>query len=97
VQLSARFVVGAVSFFVATGFTVLANTFLTIMIAEINRKRGEGDLESYFDFTPAKMRRIFAEYRSLYPRGRLHILALGAFGVAVSGLISVALCLGAFG
>jgi len=71
----------------------LANMLLTMMIGEINRKRQGGGLVSYFGFTFPKMLRIFGEYRSSYPEGKLHIYALVAFALAMIGLTSVAVCL----
>lgn len=91
--MSERAIAGIVSFcFVLTGL-FLANMFLMMMIGEINRKRDEGNLISYFGFTFPKMLRIFGEYRRSCPCGRLHIYALGAFGLAILSLISVAVCL----
>ena len=71
----------------------LANTYLTMMIGEINRKRQDESLVSYFGFTFPKMLRIFGEYHHSYPDGRLHIYALTAFVLAIIGLTSVAVCL----
>lgn len=91
--MSERAIAGIVSFcFVLTGL-FLANMFLMMMIGEINRKREEGNLVSYFGFTFPKMLRIFGEYRSLYPDGKLRVYALGSFALAMLGLISVAVCL----
>lgn len=42
---------------------------------EINRKRQEGDLVSYFVFTPQKPRMIVRESRRPCPDGQLHIYA----------------------
>lgn len=92
-QVSTRIVLGAMAFCVAMTGLVLANMFLTMMIGEINRKREEGNLVSYFGFTFPKVLRIFSEYRSSYPSGRLHILTLAAFVVAMTGLVGVAVCL----
>jgi hypothetical protein len=91
--MSERAIAGIASLcFVLTGL-FLANMFLMMMIGEINRKREEGNLISYFGFTFPKMLRIFGEYRRSYPSGKLHVCALGAFGLAVVGLVSVAACL----
>ena len=96
-QLSARVVVGIVSFSVAMTGCVLANFFLTMMIGEINRKREEGRQVSYFGMTPPKMLRIFREYRSSFASGNLDTLALTSFAVAVAALISMAVCMGLVG
>lgn len=81
----------ALCLMISAGFS--ANMFLMMMIAEINRKRPEGDLISYFGFTYPKMRRIFREYRRLYPGGKLHIYSNISFAVAVIGVITVFVCL----
>ena len=91
--MSERAIVGIVSFCVALTGVIVANMFLYMMIGEINRKRQEGNLVSYFGFTGPKILRIFEEYRLWYPRGNLHIYALAAFGLAMVGLISVTVCL----
>lgn len=91
--MSARTIVGVVSFGSAVTGMFLANMFLTMMIGEINRKREEGNLVSYFGFTFPKMLRIFGEYRRSYPTGKLHVYALSAIALAMLGLISVAVCL----
>lgn len=76
----------------ATSAAILANMLIIMMIGEINRKREEGNLVSYFDFTPGKVFRVFKEYRSLYPDGKLHLCALSTFAVAMIGLIIAAIC-----
>ena len=91
--MSPRAVVGVISFCVIFTGLFLANMFLTMMIGEINRKRQEGNLVSYFGFTFPKMLRVFGEYRSSYPNGNIHVYALAAFFFAIVGLISVAVCL----
>lgn len=91
--MSGRAIAGIVSLCLALTGLFLANMFLMMMIGELNRKRDEGDLISYFGFTFPKMLRIFDEYRHSYPAGRLRIYALVAFGFAMIGLISAAVCL----
>ena len=91
--MSARVITGIISFCVAMTGLLLANMFLVMIIGEINRKRQDGSLVSYFGFTFPKMLRIFGEYRRLCPGGNMHICALGAFALAIIGLVSVAVCL----
>ncbi len=92
-QLSPRLITGVVSFcLVLTGLFV-ANMYLTMMIGEINRKRQENGLLSYLGFSFPKILRIFHEYRSAYPNGKMHVFALTAFTVAMLGLVGVAVCL----
>lgn len=91
--MSARIIAGVLSFCCALTGLFLANMLLMMMIGEINRKREEGNLVSYFGFTFPKVLRIFGEYRRSYPTGKLHLYALAAFVLAMLGLISVAVCL----
>lgn len=95
--MNTRVVVSVVSFCLAMTGLILANMLLMMMIGEINRKRRDGSLISYFGFTFPKMRRIFDEYRSSYPTGNKHIYARLAFALAVAGLLGVAAGLGFFG
>jgi hypothetical protein len=95
--MNAKVIVGLVSFCVVITGLVVANMLLMTMIGEINRKRQDGSLVSYFGFTFSKMRRIFDEYRSSYPTGNKHIYAGLAFALAVAGLLGVAAGLGFFG
>jgi hypothetical protein len=96
-QMSARTIIGIIFFCVAMTGAFLGNMTLIMMIGEINRKRQEGNLISYFGFTFPKMLRIFREYRSLYPDGKLHIYNLAALAIMVIGTIGVAVCIGIIG
>jgi hypothetical protein len=89
--------IGIVSLCIAITGLVMANMFLFMMIGEINRKREEGNLVSYFGFAFPKMQRIFGEYCAKYPRGKLHIYAITAFSAAMIGLVGVARALGFWG
>jgi hypothetical protein len=91
--MSTRVITGIIVLCLSLSVTFLANLFVTMMIGEINRKRQEKDLISYFGFTFPKMLRILREYRRLYPGGKLHIYALASFGVAMISLVIVAVCL----
>jgi hypothetical protein len=96
-QMSPRAITGIVSFCVALTGLFLSNMFLFMMIGEINRKRQEGNLVSYFGFALPKMLRIFGEYRRQYPGGKMHIYSLAAFAFAIIGLIGVGAALGFLG
>jgi hypothetical protein len=65
-QMNLRIVIGIIAFCAALSGVILANMFVNIMIGEINRKKEDGRLISYFGFTSPKVQRIFAEYRRLY-------------------------------
>jgi hypothetical protein len=93
-QMSARAIIGIISFCIAMTGVFLGNITLIMMIGEINRKRQEGNLVSYFGFTFPKALRIFREYRSLYPDGKLHIYNLAASALMFIALIIVAVCIG---
>ena len=91
--MSVRAITGIVLFCVATSAIVLANMFLIMMIGEINRKRQDGNLVSYFGYTFPKTLQIFREYRSSYPKGKLHIYTWVAFALGMIGIIGVGVCL----
>ncbi len=92
-RLSTTAIVLIILFCLAVSVILTCSLFLTMMIGEINRKREEENLISYFGFTPSKALRVLREYRSLYPRGKLQIYALLANLVDVLGLIMVAVWL----
>jgi hypothetical protein len=89
-QMNLRLVIGIIAFCFTLSGVILANMFVIMMIGEINRKREDGKLISYFGSTPPNTMRIFEEYRRLYPKGKLHIYALGVFGLAMISLSVVA-------
>jgi len=91
--MTVRMLTGIVSFCLFMTGIVLANMFLFMMIGEVNRKRQDGSLVSYFGFTFSRLTHIFGEYRRAYPAGKTHIYALVAFAVAMAGLLSVAVCM----
>jgi hypothetical protein len=84
---------GIASFSIFMTGIILANMLMVMMIGEVNRKRQDGNLVSYFGFTFFKLARIFGEYRKSYPDGKLHIYVLLAFATALSALVGVAICL----
>jgi hypothetical protein len=92
-QVSIRILIGIISFCIATTGTIVANMLLIMMIGEINRKREEGNLVSYFGYTFPKILQIHREYRNLYPNGKLHIYELTSFALAMISAISLAVCL----
>jgi hypothetical protein len=91
--MTTRLVAAIISLSLVIMAAELANTFVSRMIGEINRKREGGSLISYFGFTPNKVLRVFREYRVLYPEGKLHLYAKTSFAAAIIGLIIVAVCL----
>lgn len=95
--MSARVIIGIVSFSIFMTGLFVANLLVTILIGEINRKRQDDNLVSYWGFTPPKMTRIFSEYRRLYPDGRLNVYVWTAFAIAMIGLVSAGVCLGILG
>jgi hypothetical protein len=90
--MNARTIICVVSFCVAMTGLFVANIFLFMMIGEVNRKREEGSLISYFSYTFPKVVRIFREYRITYPQGKLNIYAVAGFALAIISLVSVAVC-----
>jgi hypothetical protein len=95
--MSPRVITGIIAVCVAMTGLFLANMFLVMMIEEINRKRQDDSLVSYFGFNFPKMLRIFGEYRRLSQHGNMHIYALAAFALAIIGLVIVAVCLQVIG
>ena len=91
--MNSRIIVGLICFFAAMSGLFLANMCLTMMIGEINRKRQDGNLVSYVGFTGPKVMRICSEYHPSYPDGKVLIYAVGAFVLAMIGLVGVAICL----
>jgi hypothetical protein len=91
--MNTRIVVGILLFCAAMTGLFLSNLFLTMMIGEINRKRQEGNLVSYFGFTAQKIAGICREYHRSYPDGKILTYAIVAFVLAMVGLLGVAICL----
>ncbi|MGA7615721.1 MAG: hypothetical protein WBX15_11150 [Thermoanaerobaculia bacterium] len=81
---------------VAMSGAFLANIFLTMMIGEINRKRDDGNLVSYFGFTLPKLVRIWQAYRDYYPNGRLHLYAALSTVSMFAGVFGMLMSLGIF-
>jgi hypothetical protein len=88
---SARIIIGIISFSVGMTAIFAGNMFTIMMIGEINRKRQEEDLVSYFGYTPLKIIRIFREYRRLYTYGKLHVLTFAALALAFIGVLGAAI------
>ncbi len=91
--MNPRMLLGFVSFSVFMTGIFLANMFVFMMIGEINRKRPDGNLVSYFGFPPFKVLRIFREYRQTYPAGNTHIYLLVASALAIIGILGVGVCM----
>lgn len=91
--MNPRIVGGVLCFCAAMSGLFLANMFLTMMIGEINRKRQDGSLVSYIGFNGPRILRICSEYHRFYPEGKVLIYAIGAFFLAMIGLVGVAFCL----
>ena len=85
-------VAGIVLFCVAMTGLAIANLFWYELIGEVNRKREDGNLVSYFGFTFFKMTAIVDEYRKILPTGRAHVYMFVAFAFLVAGLIAFAVC-----
>ncbi|HEV8701788.1 MAG TPA: hypothetical protein VGV60_11005 [Candidatus Polarisedimenticolia bacterium] len=91
--MNARVITVIIAFCTGVSGVVLANMFLIMIIGEINRKRPDGNLESYFGYTLPKMLRIFREYRRLYPSGKLRIYFRAAFALAIISAVVSFVCL----
>jgi hypothetical protein len=72
------FLLAAQTFILVSGFLMYA------MIGEVNRKLPDGQRIGYLFGHYGKYRRLFREYRRLYPNGRLGLYCkiTGALGMA---------------
>ncbi|MGB6774342.1 MAG: hypothetical protein WBD25_15545 [Terriglobales bacterium] len=95
--MSTRMLIGIVLFCVAMTSVFLGNLFFFMMIGEVNRKRPDGEQISYFGHHYFKTKRIFREYRYLYPEGNIHIYMVIFSAVAFSGMVGVAVCMRVIG
>ena len=92
-QISAPLIIAIVSFCVGTCCAILSTIYTYIMIGELNRKRPDGNLISYFGFALPKTIQIFREYRRSYPEGRLHIYTWITMALSFIAMFSVFVCL----
>jgi hypothetical protein len=90
--MSGRVITGIVAFCIAGTGVFVGNMLTMMMIGEINRKRREDDLVSYFGFTPGKARMIVREYRRLYQDGKLHIYSYLIVVAVIAAMMTVAVC-----
>ncbi len=95
--MTTRTIAGIIAASLAMTGVILGNMFLIMMIGEINRKREDGNLVSYFGFTFPRLVRIVREYRRSYPEGRFAIYALAALTLQMVGLVTAAVCFGIIG
>jgi hypothetical protein len=95
--MNVRAVIGIVAFSIGMAALVTSGHFMMSMIRAINQNKGAAESISFIGSTPAKTVRIFNEYRSMYPSGRLHLYALAAFAVQVLAFVLVAVCLSIIG
>ena len=91
--MSPRMIAGIVLFSLFMSGAFLGNMFLFMMIGEVNRKRPDGGQVSYFGHHYFKTKRIFGEYRRLYPEGAIHVYMLISVAVAFASLAGVAACM----
>lgn len=90
--MSIRVVILIVSFCLGLSGALVGNLLFVAMIGEVNRKRRDGDTLSYFGFDFPKLDLVLREYRSAYPRGKLHtyfglacaVMLIGFFGCGVA-------------
>jgi hypothetical protein len=75
----------------ATSCLMLSTFLLWQEIGEVNRKRPDSEQISYWGMHPVKMANVKAEYRRLYPAGRIdlmrQILQYAGFGFLVLSLV----------
>jgi hypothetical protein len=83
--------IGCFSVGASAGFVGTLLSFM--MTGEVNRKRDDRNQIPYFNWPPGKRSGILAEYRRLYPEGRLHIWLFAAFAVTAIGVFAALLCI----
>ena len=88
---------GVASFCAMMTGVFAGNQFVSMMIGEINRKRDERNLISYFGFTFPKLLAIIEGYRKLYPTGQLHKYLFACLGLGFVGWIGFCVALRIFG
>jgi hypothetical protein len=72
---------------------IMGNLFLAMMIGDINDKRKNDDLVSYFWLTLPKTLRILEEYRRLCPDGKYAAYTLAAMASAATGVVVAVFCI----
>jgi len=89
-----RLILGAISLCFFMICLSVSNRLLDKMTVEIRRRKTGGQPASYVDFTgkPQPLR-IIADYRRLYPQGKLHVFSMIAFIFAGIGMIGVFIAL----
>jgi len=91
--MTVRLILLILSFGVAMTGIFYANRTTYAMIEEINQKRPNDRQVSYFWFTPGQKRKIYDEYRQLYPEDKLGKMRRRAYAAIVIGLATSAACL----
>jgi len=91
-QMSAEVIIAIISICIVVTGLFLATMFSLLMIEEIDRKRQDSSLDSYFLFTRRGGLRTFREYRNSCPKGSLHIYSLAAYALAMIGVIGLVVC-----
>ena len=89
--MSPRDLVALLSLLAALGSAFLANVFIQLMAERINQKGG-AEVPPFMP--PPVMVRVFREYRSLYPAGRLHVYLVTAMLSAALSMLVFAVSFG---
>lgn len=90
------FVPAIVLLSLASAFGLFANAVLYAMVGEINRKLPDNQQIGYFTWYPSKERRVFKEYKRLYPTGRLSLYFKLWLALSLTSLLGCAWQIGIF-
>lgn len=87
--MNREIVISIMLFFAAQSLMIVSAFLLFVMITEVNQKLPEGQKISFLGWHSGKYRRVVAEYRRLYPCGRLNVCSWLAF---FAGLVFAVCC-----
>jgi len=91
--MTARLIVGVISFFVMMTGVALGNIAIYSMVECINRTRTVGTEVSQFWWWPGKLQQVLLEYKTLFPAGKFHMYFRVAIALLFGGLVGLAVCI----
>jgi hypothetical protein len=94
--MTPRIILAIAAFLAALICIVSGNVAMYSMMVRMNRILPATEQIGYLGFNPAKILRIFREYRRLYPQGRLNSLCKGFVAAGFAFMIVFAWALGSY-
>ena len=94
--MTTRIILAIAALSLATTCMISAGFVMYAMIGKVNRKLPDNDQIGYLGFYWSKVRRIFREYRRLYPGGRLAALYKVLTAVGCGLMVACAWAIGIF-